>query len=122
MAIQEAKRAVVRATEVHRNFGDLLKRVFSGREHLIIERDGLPVAVMLPVAEYENLMELAREEQEKAEREEDRQRRLKQFQQAAREIGEEFERLGITEEQMMELLEESKQQVYDEFYGASKKD
>lgn len=111
MAIQEAKRAVVRATEAHRNFGDLLKRVFSGREHLIIERDGLPVAAMLPIAEYEALM------QEHAEREQDVQRRLKQFRQAAREIGEEFERLGITEEQMMEIVDQTRQELYDSHYG-----
>lgn len=43
-------------------------------------------------------------------------RRLRQFRESARAIGEEVARRGLTEGQMMELLEESRQEVFDEQY------
>jgi PHD/YefM family antitoxin component YafN of YafNO toxin-antitoxin module len=86
-----------------------VNRAGSGHEHIIVERDGLPVIVMLSVAEYQLLM-----------RERDqREQRLKKFEAAARRVGQEFERLGLNEEDVMAQLEETKQEVYDELYGSS---
>lgn len=45
----------IKASEGHRAFGKLLKRIFRSDEHLIIERDGFPVAVILSYQEYEKL-------------------------------------------------------------------
>lgn len=56
----------------------------------------------------------AREQQER-----ERQQRLKQFRESARVIGEEVARQGLPEEQILELLEESRQQVFDENYPAA---
>jgi hypothetical protein len=43
--------------------------------------------------------------------------RLKWFETAARRVGERFEELGLTEEEVMDQLEETKRQVYEEQYG-----
>lgn len=46
---------IISSTQLQRNIGDTLRRVFRDKQHLIVERDGLPVLVMLPVADYEAL-------------------------------------------------------------------
>ncbi|HMN11307.1 MAG TPA: type II toxin-antitoxin system prevent-host-death family antitoxin [Bellilinea sp.] len=46
---------VISSTQLQRNIGDTLRRVFKDKQHLMVERDGLPVLVMLPVADYEAL-------------------------------------------------------------------
>ena len=95
------------ATKAHRQFGELVRRVFSGKEHFIVEKDGLPVAAIISMREYQSFIQ---------EREQ-REQKVKRFQQIARQIGEEFERRGLTEEEVMAELEETKQQVYQEHYG-----
>ena len=50
-----ARQVIVKASEGHRAFGKLLKRVFGSDEHLIVERDGFPVAVQMSYQEYEQL-------------------------------------------------------------------
>jgi prevent-host-death family protein len=45
----------VSSTELQRNFGNIVRRVYTHKEHLVIERGGLPVMVILPVPEYEML-------------------------------------------------------------------
>ncbi len=95
------------ATIAHRQFGDLIRRTYSGKEHFIVEKDGLPVVVILSMAEYEQLM------RERAGVEE----RLGTFQKAARMIGEEIERRGLSEEAVMAELEDTKRQVHEKHYG-----
>jgi prevent-host-death family protein len=103
------ERVTLRSTDVQRNFREVVNRAGSGNEHIIVERDGLPVIVMISLAEYRLLM---RERELRAER-------LKKFEAAARRAGQEFDRLGLSEEDMMAQLEETKQEVYDELYGSS---
>jgi prevent-host-death family protein len=107
MSPQSSAPVTIPATKAHREFGALIRQVFSGEEHYIVERDGLPVAVILSVPEYEALVQ-AREH---------REQRLERFRQLAREIGEEFEREGISEAEMNAALEQTKRQVYGETYG-----
>jgi prevent-host-death family protein len=97
------------ATQAHRQLGELIRRVHSGKEHFVVEKDGLPVAALISINEYQQLM------QEREQREE----RLKRFQETAKAIGKEFEKRGITEEQMGAQLEEIRQQLFDERYGES---
>lgn len=99
------------ATTAHRNFAELIKRTYSGKEHFIVERGGLPVVAIISMAEYESLM------QERERHDQDQQERLKRFQQAARAIGKAAEKSGLTEEQLMAELEKDKQKVYEEYYG-----
>jgi prevent-host-death family protein len=46
---------VLSATEARVHFGELLRQVVESREPVIVERDGKPQVVVLPVAEYERL-------------------------------------------------------------------
>jgi prevent-host-death family protein len=52
---QVARQVTISASEGHRAFGKLLKRVYGSDEHLIVERDGFPVAVIMSYQEYEQL-------------------------------------------------------------------
>ncbi|MBC7810243.1 MAG: type II toxin-antitoxin system Phd/YefM family antitoxin [Burkholderiales bacterium] len=111
MAVRENIPVMIEASEVKNQLDDLLRRVSENQEHIFVEKDGHTVAVFIPVDEYQQLKKM----QEKLEIEEN----MKLFQKLAREIGEEIERLGITEEEMMAQLETAKQEVYREYYGGS---
>ncbi len=80
------------------HFGEIIRRVCKGGETLVVERGGLPVLVMMPLQEYKAL----------------RERRFAAF---SRQVGQAAERQGLTEEQLMQELEEDKQAVYQEAYG-----
>ncbi len=101
-----ARRAVVKASELQRASGKVLKRVAVGREHLIVERDGYPVAVMLSYPEYEQLM---REQAAAAHR------------QLARTAGQAAEKQGLTEDQLTPELEAAKRQVHKVKYGGARR-
>ena len=111
MSAQQSMPKTIPATTAHRNFAELIKRTYSGKEHFIVERGGLPVVAIISMAEYESLM------QERERHEQDKQKRLKRFQEHARAFGAEVERRGITEEQLMAELEKDRQEVYEEYYG-----
>jgi prevent-host-death family protein len=107
MSIHRSKPTTIPATKVHRNFGEILRRAYAGEE-FIVEKDGLPVAAVISMADYEELARVRL----------DREERLKRFQENARVLGKEAERLGITEEELMEQLEQIKREVYEEYYGS----
>ena len=44
--------ASVSSTEAQTHFGALIRRVYKDGEHIIVERDGLPVVVIMPIADY----------------------------------------------------------------------
>ena len=92
----------IKASEGHRAFGKLLKRVYRSDEHLIVERDGFPVAVLMSYQEYQKLL---------------RERALAAHREMVRELGEQAELQGLTEEELMAQLEEAKREVYRETYG-----
>lgn len=99
-----AKQAVINASELHRAAGKVLKRVALQAEHLVVERDGYPVAVLLSYPEYEELMHL---------------RALAMHKDLVRVLGQEAERRGLSEEQLSTELEEDKREVYNTTYGSS---
>ena len=47
--------ARISATELYRNTGQVQRRVVVNKERLIVERNGYPIAALLPYAEYEAL-------------------------------------------------------------------
>jgi prevent-host-death family protein len=47
------KEAVIRASELYRSGGKILRRVAVGKESLIVESNGYPIVALLPYAEYE---------------------------------------------------------------------
>ena len=97
------KKMVINASELHRSAGKMLKRVALQDEHLVVERDGYPVAVLLSYPEYEELMHLSA---------------LETHQELVRTLGQEAERQGLNEEQLMEELEQDKRAVYRSNYGS----
>jgi PHD/YefM family antitoxin component YafN of YafNO toxin-antitoxin module len=96
------KKSTITASELHRGAASALKRVAINQEHLVVERDGYPVAVMMPYQEYEDIM---------------RVRAVELHRRLTRSLGKEAERQGLTEEKLMEELEEDKHQVFDDYYG-----
>ena len=46
---------MISATEMRRNFGAIVRRLRKRLEHAIITGRGKPVAVLLPMSEYERL-------------------------------------------------------------------
>lgn len=95
------------ATTAHRKFGELIKRVFNGKERFIVEKDGLPVAAIISMDEY-HTYERMRERLEKGGSE---------FERLARELGQEAEKQGWTEEQMMAELKQDRREIIKEKYG-----
>ena len=55
------RQVTITASEALRGFGKLLKRVYGSDEHLIIERDGSPMAVLISYQEYAHFSQGAAE-------------------------------------------------------------
>ena len=89
-------------TEVRRNLTAIMRKIRRKREPIIIQRGGESIAVLLSMAEYERLL---------------RYQRLAAFNKLARKIGRDVENSGLTEEQLMEELEETKWEIFREKYG-----
>ena len=111
MSSPKSMPVTIPASFVHRKFSELIRRAFSGKEHFIVERDGLPVVAILSMPEYETLMK------EREEHGRQKEKRVKQFQEAVRSIGEEIEQQGLTEEELDAKVEEVRQRLYEEHYG-----
>jgi len=103
MLEQHASPRTITATEMRRNFSAVIRRMRRRHEHTIIQRSGESVAVLLPIAEYERLM---------------KSERLAALDDLARNLGRQVERRGLTEDELMAELEESKRQVFKERYGS----
>lgn len=95
-------RVVIKASELHRATGKVLKRVAVENEHMVVERDGYPVAVMISYQEYERLM---------------RDRALVEHRSLVVDLGREAERQGLTEKQIQAEIEDDKELVFRERYG-----
>jgi prevent-host-death family protein len=92
----------VPATEVRQHFGEMLRRVHTGREQLVVEKDGLPIAAIMSHAEFEEYRRL---------------KALGSLQLLGRAVGRDLEAEGISEEQALADLEATKQEVFAEKYG-----
>jgi prevent-host-death family protein len=88
---------IVTATEIRRGLGAVVRRLHKRREHALIQKKGAPVAVLLSIAEYDDLL---------------RYKRLIEFDRFTREFGTEVEKRGLGEEQLMAELEETKREVF----------
>jgi len=96
------KKDSLSATEARIHFGEVIKRAYVGREHLVVERDGIPVVVILSFPDYEQLISQAK---------------LARFERLSRAAGLEAERQGLTEEQLEAEMERIKARLYQETYG-----
>lgn len=96
------QKRVISTTEIRRNLSEVIERLHNRSEHAIIEKSGAPVAVLLSVPEYEQLLKY---------------KRLAIFNRLTREIGEHVEQSGLSEQELMSELEETKQEVFKEKYA-----
>jgi prevent-host-death family protein len=87
---------VIGATEVRNNFGKYLNRVHRGEEHLVVEKLGIPVAAVISIQEYEQYRRLLA---------------ARLHQDLDHQVGAEYERQGISEEQFLETMEEDRETV-----------
>jgi len=92
---------IVTASELQRSSGKVLRRVAQDNQHLIVERDGYRVAVLVPYPEYEALMRL---------------RASAAHRQLVRALGARAEQQGLTEEALSGDVEAAQRQVYAERY------
>ena len=53
---QPTEPATLSSTEVQTHFGAIIRRVVKDGEHLVVERGGLPVMVILPLGDYQELI------------------------------------------------------------------
>ncbi|CAG0942858.1 hypothetical protein ANRL1_01103 [Anaerolineae bacterium] len=97
----------ISSTEVQRQFGQVIRRTYLGREHFIVQKDGLPVAAIISMKEYQDFI---RER-------EARESRLQEFRQATREMGDEAEQLSLTEDEVEAKVEAVRQRLYEERHG-----
>jgi len=70
---------IVSATEAKNKFGEMIKHAYAADEHLIVEKSGIPVVVIIPMADYQQLVgtspatvEIAKQVSEEARRAEAR--------------------------------------------------
>ena len=47
---------IVTATEAKNKFGEIIKRAYATDEHLIVEKSGIPVVAIIPMADYQQLV------------------------------------------------------------------
>ena len=98
--------STIAATEARIHFGDVLKRVHNKREHLIVEKDGLPIAAILSSADYEEYRRfLARQ----------------MLEEMNKTLNRDAQAQGYTEEQALEDMAKIKKEVYQERYGRASK-
>jgi len=93
---------IVTTTQVRRNLNSVIQEIRRRRKYAIIEKSGSPVAVLLSVAEYEQLL---------------RYKRLAMFDRLTRDLGEAVERRGLSEAELMAELEETKREIFREKYA-----
>jgi prevent-host-death family protein len=92
----------VNATEARQHFGKLIQRAYSGGEHLVVEKNDLPVVVILSVKDYEELRKTAA---------------LQNLQELNRSLSKEAKAQGLTPEMLEERVEETKREIFEELYG-----
>lgn len=109
MAQQTKRRAVtwepgtlLSATQARIHFGEVIKRAYTERKPVIVEKDGIPMVVILSLPDYEQLLQ---------------ELKLARFERASRAAGLEAERQGLTEEQLEQEMEAIKDQLYRQHYG-----
>ena len=50
--MQKPKTTTITATEMHKQRGEIIRRCFVDKEHFIVEKDGMPLVVIIPIDDY----------------------------------------------------------------------
>ena len=93
---------VIGATEARKNLSRLLNQVHRREEHLVVEKLGIPVAAVISMQDYEQYQRFLA------------QRMLKEL---GRKVGAEAERQGLTDEQLLEELDQTRREGFEERYA-----
>jgi len=94
--------SIVKATEARIHFGEMIKRAYRGEEHLIIEKGGIPVVAIISVKDYERFR---------------RALAVEQLEKMGQVLGEEANERAISEKHLDRIVEEVKEEIYQERYG-----
>ena len=86
--------AHIQASEIRNRIGEILARVRYGREHVVVERRGRPVAAIIGIEEYDDLLQLRRQQEAQV-----RRQRFQAIRASAAEN-------DLSEEQAFQLLDE----------------
>jgi len=89
----------ISATDARIRFGEVIRRAYSGQEHLVVEKDGIPVVVILSVPDYEEMRT---------------ELKLQRFERVSRAAGRDAEKQGLSEEALERELDEIRAQIYSE--------
>ena len=101
MKSQLSLQVIVGATEVRTHFSELLKRVHRGKEHLVVEKGGIPVAAIIGMREYDDFL---------------RWQAQQELQSLGPALAERAQYAGISEDQLAALLEEDRRAIYRVYY------
>ena len=102
MAQRKPLMSRINATNARQFFGEVIKRAVTGGEHLIVEKNDLPVVVIVPVADYEKMQEAMA---------------LQNLRELGSALNTQIRAQNLTREEVNEQIEQTKRQVYQERYG-----
>ena len=92
----------ISATSARRQFGRVVQRTYSGEEHFVVEKDGLPVVAIISMPEYQEFL---------------KNRQVEHFRTSARAFGEFVEERGLTEDDADNMIEASRQRLHEQRHG-----
>lgn len=104
MVPRERKYSTVSATEVQRHFREVLRRLHEEGGPIVIERDGVPAAALVPMDELEQLQKAHIAEN------------LRRFDELSNSLQNAAEDQGLTEEMLLEQMRETRRTLYKERY------
>ena len=99
---QEKAQSTISATQARVHFGEIIRRAYVNQEQVVVEKDGIPMVVILSFPYYEQLL---------------REVKLARFERLSREAGLEAERAGLTEEQLEQEMEAIRERFHREARG-----
>lgn len=102
MAVRKPVLSRINATDARQFFGNVIKRAYTGGEHLVVEKNDLPVVVIVPIADYEEMRQALA---------------LQNLQELGRGVNSRARAKHLSPEDLEEQLEETKRQLYQQRYA-----
>lgn len=102
MAVRKPVLSRINATDARQFFGNVIKRAYAGGEHLVVEKNDLPVVVIVPIADYEEMRQALA---------------LQNLQELGRELNSHARAKHLPPEGIEKQLEETKRQLYQKRYA-----
>ena len=99
----EKKLITINATEARRHFGQVIEKAYRDEKHFVVEKNGTPVVAIIGLEDYENYRRMLA---------------LQLLEQLNRELNLQAQAQGVTEEKLLEMLEEDREEVFRERYGS----